>query len=162
MTCSLASAIALLTTRSGLPSGKPAVGAVDINGFRSIDISNPLPGNVRYLVDRGYSGADTVVRVRMIDAVTGKRVSPPVTIATSSYTFVQNVAVDPDGHFVIYSEVGESSCPPGHFSTGTLASSNLWFQKLGSGGVPVGNRIKIVGCGDIPGGPGAIDIMKVQ
>lgn len=146
---------------SGLPSGLPAVGAKSPNGFGAIDISNPLPGGIRYLIDRA-SGIVPFIELWKINAITGKKVSKPLKLVDSSTDFIQNLAIDPDGHFFIYKEAGEASCPPGHFATGDFASENLWFQKLGPGGAPVGNRILIVGCGDVPGGPGAIDIMKAD
>lgn len=149
----------------GLPSGLPSVGAKSVQGLDTVDISNPLPGGIRYLLARTNTGSpnfDRIIELRVIDADTGRKKSKPKFLVASDTTFVQNIAVDPDGHFFIYKESGEASCPPGHFATGTLPSENLWFQKLGPGGVLSGNRVLIVGCGDVPGGPGAIDIMKAD
>lgn len=149
----------------GLPSGLPSVGATSTNGMGSVDISNPLPGGIRYLIDRKSSGPPAFtlfIELWKINAVTGKKMSKPKFLVDSSSDFVQNLAIDPDGQFFLYKEIGPTSCPPGSVLGSPFPSERLWFQKLGPGGTPTGDRVLVVDCGDVPGGPGAIDIMKAD
>jgi hypothetical protein len=122
---------------NGLPKGNPSVGGDSPFFVFGVDVTNVLPGNVRYLAfdDTDFATQTGALRLAVIDAASGKRLSAINTIDPSAYSqFVQNIALDPQGRFLIYSKIG--SCN----------AHQLFYQALGANGVPSGSSKSLTDC----------------
>jgi len=127
---------------SGLPSGTPSVGATANGEFvDGVDISNPLPGSVRYLAYHNTIDFSTgTLNLNVVNAVTGKRLSQQLIDPDAVSLFVQNIAVDPQGRFLIYSKRGACTS---HIPFG---GHQLFFQALGANGTPSGAPKELLPC----------------
>lgn len=125
----------------GRPNIDPSVSiGSDAYLVGSVDVSNPLANNRRLLVYTESSPTFTAtVKSLLIDATTGAKVGAPKTIAEgSTFGFVQNLAVDPKGRFLFYTQIN------------THCNKELvYYVPLNSAGEPSGNPKTIVGCDDL-------------
>ena len=123
----------------GRASGDPAVAGSGIN-LDSVDITNVLPNTRRFLAytEEGNFTSGKTIKLQVIDGKTGEKVGAPNDIIGGPNTgFIQNIALDPMGRFIVWNE--PSSCG------GVITR----FQALSSNGNTTGGIKTLVGCGDI-------------
>ena len=116
---------------SGLPTGSAKVGGSTLFTL-GVDISNVLPNGTRFLAF--HDAATSQIQLTVVNGATGKKISPPRVLATGFSAFVQNIAMDPQGRFVVYSSVG------------TCGRHELKFQALDGNGRASGAPKTLVAC----------------
>ena len=116
---------------SGLPTGSAKVGGSTLFTL-GVDISNVLPNGTRFLAF--HDAATSQIQLTVVNGATGKKISPPRVLATGFSAFVQNIAMDPQGRFVVYSSVG------------TCGRHELKFQALDGNGRASGAPKTLVPC----------------
>lgn len=111
----------------GRPTGNPVL--IASGDIRQTDISNVLSGNRRLAV---YVSKDTnLLMSQFIDATTGARIGSSRVIAAANPGFLQTVALDPDGRFVLFDGI-------------LCAKANMFFQALDPTGAASGNPILLL------------------
>lgn len=138
---------------NGRPIGDPNVAASGpfIGGA---DLSDPLPNGRRLFVFEPISAdfSQLSYAVQQVNGTTGQKIGAPHVIANDGSSFVQNMAVDPDGAFVVY-----TSPDP------TCGTDIMYFQALDGTGNTEGARKVLIDCSffDISGDfPFSVDVME--
>lgn len=128
----------------GRPTGNPTL--IASGNIRYTDVSNVLPGGRRLAV---YWNKDTQQLLsQMIDAATGSRLGSAKVVGVAGGTNGQNVALDPEGRFVVFTKV-------------LCAKSNLFFQALDPTGASSGSSIELLSrCGPAQFGVLGINLLK--
>lgn len=145
----------------GTPTGDPFVifGSAQ-NLLLDADVSNPLPGNKRFAAYTTYTTSGNLgsVFVQPVNASTGQKMGSVRTVATgfpaSDSGPFGTMAVDPNGHFVLYA-ANDPGCP----------TEFLWFQAIDATGNATGAPKILVECNIDPAshsGVIGVDIMKAQ
>lgn len=153
-----------------LPVDDPEIVGVSGPQTSSVDVSNLLSGNRRFVVYNTRSldtpdtsnGDDLVLQV--IDGTTAQKIAAPKTLQSDQEMTMgqwQTIAVDPDGRFVLFTKRPLKSTPPGTDDTlqGTLTQGNrdsLYYLKLDANGNASGSP-KLLYSADQGPQTGAVD-----
>lgn len=141
----------------GTAAGAPSVAAAV--GVQYADISNPLPDGKRlvayFSINPNNPRNDPSLFVQSVNATTGRKLTSRKLIdskVTSDTLYFGSLAMDPDGHFLIYS-AKDPAC----------STNRILFQGLDASGNKSGAPLTLVDCRMDPAsatGPMGLDIWK--